>query len=397
MDRVIPVSRVSRLCALTCVVLTACSDSPPEPTYSVVDSAGVRIVTSTGTDSDLPVDVERLFELGGAEEGLEGFYVVSPNSVRVGASGSIYALDMPNSRVVVFDSTGEALHSWGRAGQGPGEVARPVGLDVREPEGVWILDGAKAALVGFDLEGRVLPELPMRLFFLSVDQRFFAKTSDGFMQAGLAPGGIQGQMGAHLMSVRGGDTLRLAEIVFDRPEMVTYPTCGGGLNLPKIFAPDIRWGARGGLAAWAPGAGYALSVQGGEAGPKSVRRDLAVRVATREMAMEELGEGFRINFGRGPCVIPPDEMVDGRGFAEELPWVGGVVVDGSGRLWVERRALGGEPGVIDLFDAEGVYVGTLSNPGDRLLDVGPNDRLLVREEDELGVQRVVVHRVVWRS
>jgi hypothetical protein len=114
------------------------------------------------------------------------------------------------------------------------------------------------------------------------------------------------------------------------------------------------------------------------------------------MAIAELGEGFRINFGRGPCVIPPEEMVDGRGYEEVLPWVGTVIVDDRGRVWVERREPG-RGGPIDLFDEAGVYQGTVDNPGDRLLDVAPGDRLIVSKTDEFGVQRVVVHNLAWSS
>ncbi len=44
-------------------------------------------------------------------------------------------------------------------------------------------------------------------------------------------------------------------------------------------------------------------------------RDLMPIEATQTLAEEELEEGFRINFGQGPCTISPHEMVESRGYA----------------------------------------------------------------------------------
>ena len=58
------------------------------------------------------------------------------------------------------------------------------------------------------------------------------------------------------------------------------------------------------------------------------------------MAIEELGEGYKINFGRGPCLIQPREMVDTRGFAPPLPWIQQVTLAPGDETWVGQKEVG---------------------------------------------------------
>ncbi len=110
-----------------------------------------------------------------------------------------------------------------------------------------------------------------------------------------------------------------------------------------------------------------------------------------------MGEGFRINFGRGPCTIPPAEMVEKRGFAERVPIILRVAVAPDGEVWVLRRDVADlETNLIDVMDSDGAYLGTLTN-----LDLfpvaflGPN-KVATVETDSLDVDRLVVYNVSRR-
>jgi hypothetical protein len=190
------------------------------------------------------------------------------------------------------------------------------------------------------------------------------------------------------------DTVLIAAQTFPRPTMVRYASCGGGLNLPRIFESGLAWVAWDDQISVSSSPAYSFEVHRATVLRRIVRRDVATRTATRDMALAELGEGFTINFGRGPCVIPPQEMVDGRGFAPELAWIAEIAIAPDGETWVLRKVVGSDSsGPIDIFDETGAYVGTLPEGGPFPILFLGQDRFAAREKDELDITRVVVFEV----
>lgn len=69
-------------------------------------------------------------------------------------------------------------------------------------------------------------------------------------------------------------------------------------------------------------------------------------------------------------------------------------MDWSDRIWVQRTALPGETGPIDILSADGRYFGSLAPGGLRIPRAfGPDGLLAYVERDELDIQRVVVVRL----
>ena len=117
-------------------------------------------------------------------------------------------------------------------------------------------------------------------------------------------------------------------------------------------------------------------------------------MATPALAATELGEGFRIDFGQGPCLIPPDEMVEKRGFATQIPLIMRVAVSPSGEIWVLRRdpaAL--DRRLIDVFAADGAYLGTLSDASLYPVAFLGTSKIATVTTDSLDVDRVAVYDV----
>jgi hypothetical protein len=131
-----------------------------QPGSTRTDSAGVELVAYAGPDRPLDWTFDRLFTIGGKDTGEESFYALSPGYVGADAAGNLYVLDRSAHRVVVFDSTGTALATLGRAGGGPGEIQRPFGLSVAADGTVGVVDLGKQALVRFDAAGQALPQEP---------------------------------------------------------------------------------------------------------------------------------------------------------------------------------------------------------------------------------------------
>lgn len=71
-----------------------------------------------------------------------------------------------------------------------------------------------------------------------------------------------------------------------------------------------------------------------------------------------------------------------------------IAVDWSDRIWVQRTALPGEPGPIDIPTADGRYLGTVAPGGPRIpAAIGPDGPMAYIETGELGVQHVRVARL----
>jgi hypothetical protein len=358
------------------------------------DSAGVEIVVASAHDRALAWTFERQLSLGGEEEGAESFYWVTNSSVGTDAAGRIFVLNPSEHQVVKFTSEGEYIGSVARRGGGPGEIQAPGSLAVAPDGSVSVFDFGKRSLVRFDPEGELLPEVPFRFSPWPGPARHMAHTDAGLVVAAMIPPTEENTFRHALQLLASEDTIILGERSFPRPGMVRYPSCGGGLNLPKIFEVQITWAASGEAVVLSRSADYEIEVLRGGTLLRKVRRDMASRVATEALAVAELGEGFRINFGSGPCTIPVQEMVAGRGYAEVVPWVDQITVAPDGEVWVRRKEIGHEAvGPIDVFDPTGAYTGTLPSGAPFPLFFMDTRRFGARETDEFDVSRLVIYDI----
>lgn len=356
------------------------------------DSAGIEIVVSAGLDRPLTIEREPVFVLGGEDEGPESFYRVSAFTVGADAAGNIHVLWAADNVVEVFDAGGRHVRTLGGAGGGPGEIQRASSLAVSADGTVAVFDFGKRVLVRFGPAGDTLPELPFPHVPFPSGQRFLLPVGDGFLVSAY---GVGGDHPSNVLRRVGADSAEVTRVDLQRGAMAMYESCGGGLNLPPIFSPEVVWDARAGVVAYSHGPDYAITIVEPDGTVRSVRRDRASVEGTRELAIRELGDGFRINFGRGPCVIPAAEMVEDRGF---MPWVQAIralAILPDGGLWVERWEPGRAPGPIDVFDATGAYTGTLPDSSPFPVLFLPDGRIAVAETDADDVERLAIYRMQW--
>lgn len=388
-----------RVCAavtLSLAVLTGACGSADDaaPSVARVDSAGVEVVTSAVDDRPLDWTFEREFVRGGADEGPEAFYRVRHNLVDADANGRLYLLDAAQARVVVFDRNGEFLRILGGRGEGPGEIASPASVATSPAGVVRVFDYGKGGVVVFDSAGAPLPTEPLDAYPGVDGGRHIGVGAPGLYAASMLRGAPEGQFRFGLQRHLEGDTVTLVDHRFPQPGMVRYTSCGGGLNLPRVFEAGVAWDNHGSTVAAAAGPEYAITLFEGVRSIRRIRAERPPRPATEAMAIAHLGEGFRINFGQGLCVIPPEEMVPQRGFAEVLPWIERVAVSPSGEIWVRRFAVGPDiEGPIDLFDATGAYLGTAPPDTPFPLAFLDADRFAASEIDATDVERVAVYRI----
>jgi hypothetical protein len=358
------------------------------------DSAGIELVTSPSRDVPLAWRVEREFVRGGEEAGIESYYALWKASVGADARGNVYVLDGNASRVLVYDRRGRLQRSVGSRGGGPGELQAPHSLVVTASGEISVYDYSKG-FVRFDASSQPLEEERTGLRPIPLRQRFVMPTQGG---TALATMGRHGDgLAYQLRWTASHDTTLLAVTPLPRADMVRYPSCGGGMNLPPLFTPDLVWDATPDHLVVAMSAAYSIDVVRDGRVVRRVRRAIPTIPAIRALAIADLGDGFRINFGRGPCVIPPEEMVDLRGFGPEVPMLRAITVAPDGSLFVERRAPD-EPTTyrIDVFDATGAYLGTLPDGTPMPLLVLEDGAIVAVERDADDVERLAVLRVERR-
>ena len=351
------------------------------------DSSGVAIALATGVDRPAGLVLTELFRLGGADEGPGSFTSAHPQSVGTDQAGRIYVLDGRELRVEVFDRAGSHLRFQGRKGGGPGEISFAGPLTVH-PSGVAsVFDFSKHSLVRWGPDGEVLPEIRVDGFFpaspiwLSGDTAVFAQESyqDNRRQS-------------RVRIVMAGDTTDLPGLESPTSGMVRFSCVG--LNLPPLFSPAVVLSTTGRVTATSHQVPYRIDLYEGTRLVRSVRREIAPEAATVDHVGRLYPEGMKISFGGGrSCTVPAEELMEKQGVAASVPLVRALTLGPAGRLWVQRYTFADESPRVDLFDADGRYLGTLAGQPLPLGFVGEDVVLFPEEDADTGITRVVAYRI----
>jgi len=378
------------LAALLLASFSACADRMPEQTVAA-DSSGIRVVSNAGSDLPLEWTFTRTLTLGGREGGPESFYSVNERTVGVDGASRIYVLDTDGHRLLVFDDEGRHLRTLGREGEGPGEIAWPIRLDVRPDGTALIEDIGRGRLHGFGPEG-----VP-----LETDEQPMPNTRRVWGGEGhySATSTIEENVELHrFLRVVGADTTELERLTAPATGVIELESCGMALSgMSPLYSPNIVWDAWRDHAVARAGATYQVDVFDGSTRVARYRRAVEPVKADRDLAQRELGEGMRMMTPAGVRECAWDEVVEKRGYAEFVPAIRSLKVAPDGRIWVSRGGPRPEPTPTDILAADGTYLGTL--PADAPFPVGflPDGRVLAIETDELEVARLVIYRIEERA
>ncbi len=86
-----------------------------------------------------------------------------PVDAALGIDGLLYVLDAGNFRVQVFDQ-GQFVHSWGSAGSGPGQLARPRSISTDAAGNIYVSDTQFTNVQLFNPQGQLLLAIGKRGF-----------------------------------------------------------------------------------------------------------------------------------------------------------------------------------------------------------------------------------------
>lgn len=377
----------------------------------------------------------------GAEDGEDWELLSRVTQAAFDREENLYVLDAGNNRVLVFNPQGKFIRKFGKKGGGPGELMSPVGIAVTTAGEVAVTDLGRPAVSLFKKDGTFIKNLtPGEDFGFPVPtQGTYAHPNGGVVVRTMPPimrRGSPDELVNRTMTGRkspltwfttGSKTTKL----FDIPQPDVTPKVqdsGGGQGQRQIavrvqipaFTPATMWGVLpNGSVVVNYDLGYKLQVVREGKVERILERPFTARKVTendknRERAQRRQqmasGRGNMVfsrteQRGSGPArgstsaggAVPKEEidrMLADMTFAEYIPVLAGMYVDPRGRLWVQRSGREvGQDGPIDLINANGSYVGTVS--GQRLpVAVSPSGRAAyVERDEETDVEKVVVRKL----
>ena len=387
------VDHVSRTVAIIAFAVAGCSGDDV-PAWCVAPEGGVVRMAGEPTGWNSPPGLERVWRIDGSAPARE---LLTPTSAAISATtGRIAISDLRLKEVVVIGMDGQWLGRWGRTGQGPGELMAPFATAWR-PDGTLIVyDPARSTLVVFDSTGSTLNDEPVEPAFTAAlrgGARSIRLTASGLMLA--EPGASfagDGPTRTHAI-VRGGVPGEPIDTVVRSDVPVVVVRGAGPLSLPGWQVP---------LGAILGDSILAVAGDRPEYMIRVFRQGRLSHVICRDvdplpMTDEEIEP-------HEPDV--PDAVTAAMADAETPSTparIGRLSIDTERRLWVQRdrpRVLSGldfvlgRPGaLLDVFAADGSYLGEVQlPPGVRFLGA-TRDLLIGIESNELDVLSVVALRL----
>lgn len=371
------------LLALGTAILVACGGGDSaDPSVVRADSAGVRLITSTGPDKPLGWKFDTVGVLRDSVGEPWLFTNVSTSDVLTDRAGRVYVLEREPA-VRRFGRDGTYERSFGRRGGAPGEMQLPF-LMRQQGDSIAVLDLARQAIVRWDPEFEPISDIRLDGAFADVRDFSFRPGGVWLLRQYQADSATVNSF--HLDS---GSTSPSFKISRPTPRMVQV-SCSGGLNFsapfPPFFSPAIQFDASGGRVLVNVGPGYDLQLIEGMRHIARIRRDLVPRAPTVDDVRAQFPDGMKIQFGgSAACTLDLEALIASAGIAEWLPFVTGVALLSDGTMWVKRSG-NAKPVVLDVFDSDGSYAGTLTGHS---LPVGrlPTGEVLfpVDDEDSGGV------------
>lgn len=372
-----------RVSLLTLGLLAACGKGSGAPSATRTDSAGVEIVMNPGTDHllDRPVTaLDTIYDpasdtLLQSEARMLGLAVDRQGRLVLADGGF-------SDRRILRQGSDGAFHQVGRRGGGPGEYQMFSGVTVSPDGEILISDFGKRGFVRFGPDDAPLPVIPWATLDHGLPRGF--PQDDRFVAGGIVVTYSEMSESTSVKRVRLAtptDSLLLAEMHEPAPKTLFFKSCGVSFMGAALYYPSPRWTGNAQMVALTTGDGYEISIWSGGKRIRVIRRAVPPRPATKELAMQDLGEGQRMFIGARPCVLPAAEIVEQQGIAPTIPVIKRLSMATDGTLWVERYTVKGETPLHDIFDPTGAYLGTLKGeipwpqawlPDGQYISVGAN-------------------------
>lgn len=361
--------------------LVACSAGDPPPTVVRTDSAGVEIARSSGPLPILDLAADTALVFGGEESGPASFYQVRPALVDVDQEGLIYVLDRIQHQVSVFAPVGHLVATWGRRGEGPGELSAP--LSVTASNGTaTVHDAGRALFVSYAADGEIVersaPPSVIHMWFGHVQalpDRLAFWDRDVFT--------VTENRRDRLLSVRGADTVSLVESRPAYSSTAYHPRCGARFTIAMPLSPHIHWSQWENRVVVVAGPDFQVDwFDGARLVRRSTFGESAPELSAREVVALLEARGVR-----GPCNSNPREYIQRHGYFPKPQAVSAVTLHPNGGLWVRHEDLSGNDRIV-VFDSTAAPVGVLTAEFPMPIVFLPDGRALIQVVDSVDVERI---------
>ena len=388
-----PPVRLVRAVAAACLL-------PTNPAIAQV------IVDLPGEDRWLEPHFEEVYRIGSLS-GEEWQQFGRVQKVAFDGAGQLYVFDRQVLHIHVVDGSGRLRRTLGGQGDGPGEFRRAPSFTVMPDGRVVVGDTGYQAYQIFDANGDYERRVGMGLEDVGGTLWDFMPDPAGdalFSAVGSRMLLFKVVQTAPSHTTRPIERLDLTGDVVTRDTVANgwlpagVERLSSGSREPTEFGPRMLLGVLpDGTVAFSDSSAYAIKlVRPGAGVQRILRRPLQpVRVTNRMIEAEKDRQR------QGPVEPGMEryqrERIDALLFSEAVSIVRELGTSWDGEIWVQRR--GEEPidddGPIDVLTVDGRYLGSYRAGAIEMPDAFGPDRLVAFiEEDELGVQTVVVKRVL---
>jgi len=398
---------------LVALAVGACGEAAEQPVrlHAALDTVdGVqRLAYPEAAAPDLVWRLDTVAVIGGYGTDSEEYQFdqVGAGGLAGNRSGDLFVIDQTGKRVLGYDREGSFTGSWGREGSGPGEIQMPVGLGVGRADTLWVLDGSNQRITLLAPDSEAEPSsIPFPQGSSMMGGRVIPVVDGAygvFAMFSFRPGDDEGPPPRPL--VRLGRDGTASDTVWEAPAPrfdqveVTSGNRVMVMMTQQSFAPRFHWDRfANGTFALADGPEYDIRVVGPDGLERfRIQRDPAARPTTAE---DEDFERDRLREASVQGNFPgAEEMTEKRlealTFADRVPRITGLAVDGEDRLWVGVSvSRPGQTDRIDVYDPDGSLLGEMRDP-EFFPDLMYGDGLVARiTADELDVQQIVVYQLV---
>ncbi len=318
----------------------------------------------------------------GRESGDENYMFSELRSVQVDDQDNVYALDMKEIKVRVFDKTGKHLRTFGKKGKGPGEIDTPMRMEMTPAGQLVIEDFGSGKFVFFSLDGAVIKEIPLGKYQFLI--RFKLNS--------------QGQIYADTRTY--DETKSVSELIRFSPDFKPMATLASfqDKRTPYVATPfspafGLQLTSRGELVLTIGDTDkYEFTVMRADGTPirKIIKDYDPVDVAGP--AKERLEKEY------SPGSLPPNYKVQLPG---HFPAIYYFIIDDRDRLFVRTYEYEEKPDgpwlFYDVFDAEGRYLTRFSLPEREMAFNSKKNKLYCMiQENEDGFPQVKRYDMTWK-
>ncbi len=385
------------------ILAVACDGSQNASQPVVSDSAGIRIVTSSSPKwaagrgwrlSEQPVTA-----IGAEGDTLYELARIT-GAIRLSDGSVVIAMRRPHV-VYRYDSTGRFVNAIGRAGQGPEEYDQPQTVLPMPGDSVLVPDYGGSPI--FSHEGAVGGRVRLAPSPRAIGESAKLGPLPKFTFADGSMAGLDQVYAMRQKASSGGtartDSLEIVRYSRDGALLGSfgvfdsyYFTCDERECTPQIASLDRYFAA--GPDRFFTGNGETFEIRAYDLDGR-VRR--IMRIDRPAIPFTDDSMSAR---AEREAEQDPERAIERRAFyrkathRDSLPHFSGMVAGADGTLWVGEYTTTFEPTRWQVFDREGVWLGTMDLPQRFVLENVYADVIIGRQRNELDVERVVVHRLI---